>query len=144
MAPQLYPESVSKVGRRLGCLVLFGLALLTCPSTALAHKIVPSTPPVAWMTWNWNLWIIGSLSLTAWLYLRGTRGRTGRRAWAVSAASHSDGLAPLALTRQRLAAGLSHSFVRIRSTDTPRSFFSIPIRSYSFSPGLIQDAAISR
>jgi cytochrome c oxidase assembly factor CtaG len=73
MASQLYAECMSKISRRSECLVLVGLALLACPSAALAHQRLPSTPSAAWITWNWHLWLIGSLSLTAWLYLRGTR-----------------------------------------------------------------------
>ena len=73
MASQLYPESVSKVSRRSGRLVLCCLVLFASTPAVLAHQTLPPTPSVAWTTWNWHLWIVGSLSLTAWLYLRGTR-----------------------------------------------------------------------
>jgi putative membrane protein len=87
MAFQLYPGSISTLVRCSRWRVLLGLALLAPPPVALAHPLASTTPSITWTTWSWNPWVVGSLLLAAYLYLRGgrawghtaTRARGGRR-----------------------------------------------------------------
>ena len=62
-----------EVNWRYTRLALFCLALLVPAPVALAHRSTPPLPSAAWTTWAWQPWIVGSLILTAWLYLRGAR-----------------------------------------------------------------------
>jgi cytochrome c oxidase assembly factor CtaG len=61
--------------------VLLCLAFLAPPPAALAHSLAPATPSITWTTWSWDPWVVGSLILAAYLYLRGGRawGRTAAR-----------------------------------------------------------------
>ena len=73
MASQLYPDSVSTLGRCFRWPGLLCLALLAPAPAVLAHSGTPATPSLVWTTWSWNPWVIGSLILAAGLYWRGGR-----------------------------------------------------------------------
>ena len=73
MAAQLSPASMPEVNWCYTRLALFCLALLVPAPMALAHQSTSPLPSAAWTTWNWHPWVVGSLILTAWLYLRGAR-----------------------------------------------------------------------
>jgi putative membrane protein len=63
---------MSKIRRYAGWLALLCLGLLA-PPAALAHASTPTAPSIAWTTWTWNPWVVGSLILAACLYLHGGR-----------------------------------------------------------------------
>src|SRR5437870_5800162 len=73
MASQLYADPMSKISRYAGWLALLCLVLLAPPPAALAHSSTPTTSSIAWTTWSWNPWVVGSLILAACLYRRGGR-----------------------------------------------------------------------
>jgi putative membrane protein len=64
---------MSKINWRSACLVPVCLALIAPTPAVLAHPLTQTTPSLAWTTWTWNPWVVGSLILAACLYLRGGR-----------------------------------------------------------------------
>jgi putative membrane protein len=48
------------------------LGLAAAPALS-AHTDTPPALPAVWTAWNWHPVIVGSLGLTAWLYMRGVR-----------------------------------------------------------------------